>query len=501
MGAAMSRATTSRKERTASRFVPRSRKVRILATLGPASNSPDMIRQLAEAGADAFRINMSHGSHADHEKLIAAIRGLESELERPTTILADLQGPKLRVGRFKDDRAELKKGQVFCFDRDPAPGDSQRVSLPHREIFEAVEPGARLLVDDGKLVFRILEVSDDRIETRVDVGGTISNNKGLNLPDVLLPLAALTQKDRSDLTFALEHGVDWVALSFVQRPEDVAEARRLIGGKAYLLAKIEKPAAIDRLEGILELADAVMVARGDLGVEMPPEEVPPLQKRIVEAARRLGRPVVVATQMLESMIVAPSPTRAEVSDVATAVYDGADAIMLSAESASGKFPLESVAMMNRIAASAEADPTHYARVHFTETLPDATTNDAIARAAAEIVRTVGASAIVCFTSSGSTARRLARERPTVPLLVLTPQLKTARRLGLLWGAHAVRTRDVSSFEEMVGKSKRMALRHGLAKGGDRIIVTAGVPFGTPGSTNVVHVAQVIGDELERHKTS
>jgi pyruvate kinase len=486
-------------ESTQSRFVPRSRKVRILATLGPASDTPEMIRQLAEAGADAFRINMSHGSHADHQRRIEAIRSLEHELERPTTILADLQGPKLRVGRFKGDKAELEKGQRFVFDRDDRPGDAKRANLPHREIFEAVTPGTRLLVDDGKLVFRIDKAGKDRIETIVEVGGTISNNKGLNLPDVLLPLAALTEKDRSDLAFALEQGVDWIALSFVQRPEDVAEARRLIGGKAALLAKIEKPAAIERLEGILELADAVMVARGDLGVELPPEQVPPLQKRIVEAARRLGRPVVVATQMLESMIATPSPTRAEVSDVATAVYDGADAIMLSAESASGDFPCEAVAMMNRIATSVESDPTHYARVHFTETLPDATTNDAIARAAGEMTRTVGASAIVCFTSSGSTARRVARERPTVPLLVLTPSLKTARRLGLLWGAHAVRTRDVASFEEMVGKSKRMALRHSLAKGGDRIIVTAGVPFGTPGSTNVVHVARLIGNELERHK--
>ena len=486
------------KETQTSRFVPRSRKVRILATLGPASCTPDAIRALAEAGADAFRINMSHGSRADHEKLIAAIRGLESELDRPTTIVADLQGPKLRVGRFEGDQAELKSGQTFVFDRDDAPGDAARANLPHREIFEAVAPGARLLVDDGKLVFRIVAVDADRIRTLVEVGGIISNNKGLNLPDVLLPLAALTDKDRSDLAFALEHHVDWVALSFVQRPEDVAEARRLIGGKAALLAKIEKPAAIDRLEGILELADAVMVARGDLGVELPPEEVPPLQKRIVEAARRLGRPVVVATQMLESMISTPSPTRAEVSDVATAVYDGADAIMLSAESASGQYPCEAVEMMDRIAASAESDPTHHARVHFTETLPDATTNDAIARAAADMVQTVSASAIVCFTSSGSTARRVARERPTVPLLVLTPSLKTARRLGLLWGAHAVRTRDVHSFEEMVGKSKRMALRHGLAKAGERILVTAGVPFGVPGSTNVVHVARLIGDELERH---
>lgn len=489
------------KETEQSRFVPRSRKVRILATLGPASDTPDMIRQLAEAGADAFRINMSHGSHADHERRIAAIRALEHELDRPTTIVADLQGPKLRVGKFKGDKAELEKGQRFVFDRDDRPGDSKRANLPHREIFEAVEKGTRLLVDDGKLVFRIEQVGKDRLDTIVEVGGTISNNKGLNLPDVLLPLAALTEKDRSDLAFALEHGVDWIALSFVQRPEDVAEARRLIGGKASLLAKIEKPAAIERLEGILELADAVMVARGDLGVELPPEDVPPMQKRIVEAARRMGRPVVVATQMLESMIQSPSPTRAEVSDVATAVYDGADAIMLSAESASGQFPCEAVAMMNRIATSVESDPTHYARVHFTETLPDATTNDAIARAAGEMARTVGGAAIVCFTSSGSTARRVARERPTVPLLVLTPSVKTARRLGLLWGAHAVRTRDVSSFEEMVGKSKRMALRHRLAKGGDRIIVTAGVPFGTPGSTNVVHVARLIGDELERHRDS
>ncbi|HEY0446830.1 MAG TPA: pyruvate kinase, partial [Allosphingosinicella sp.] len=302
----------------ASQFVPRSRKVRILATLGPASSTPEMIRKLAEAGADAFRVNMSHGTHADHKKLIETIRGLEKELDRPTTILADLQGPKLRVGKFADGKATLENGQTFVLDRDSAPGDARRVNLPHREIFEAVQPDTRLLVDDGKLVLRVLKVDKDRIETLVEVGGTISNNKGLNVPDVVLPLAALTDKDRADLTFALDQHVDWIALSFVQRPEDVAEARRLIAGRAALLAKIEKPAAIERLDGILELADAVMVARGDLGVEMPPEAVPPLQKRIVEAARRIGRPVVVATQMLESMITSPSPTRAEVSDVATA---------------------------------------------------------------------------------------------------------------------------------------------------------------------------------------
>ena len=481
-------------------FAPRTRKVRILATLGPASNTPEMIRKLVKSGADAFRINMSHGSHADHAKLIEIIRNLEKELERPTTILADLQGPKLRVGRFDGDRTTLQNGQSFTFDRDTAPGTGKRVNLPHREIFDAVEPGTRLLIDDGKLVLRVSSANADRIETNVEVGGSISNNKGLNVPDVVLPLAALTQKDRTDLSFALDHHVDWIALSFVQRPEDVAEARRLIAGRAALLAKIEKPAAIERLDGILELADAVMVARGDLGVELPPEEVPPLQKRIVEAARRMGRPVVVATQMLESMITSPSPTRAEVSDVATAVYDGADAIMLSAESASGQFPCESVSMMNRIATSVEADPSHSARVHFTETLPDPTTNDAIAEAASNIVKTVEAAAIVCFTTSGSTARRVARERPTVPLLVLTPSQKTARRMGLLWGAHAVRTRDVSDFEEMVAKAKRMALRHKVAKGGQRVIITAGVPFGTPGSTNVIHIVRLVGDEVDRHKT-
>jgi pyruvate kinase len=483
-----------------SRFVPRSRKVRILATLGPASNTPDMIRRLAEAGADAFRINMSHGTHKDHAQLIEMIRALEKELDRPTTILADLQGPKLRVGKFEGDGGVmLEKGRTFVFDRDTAPGTSKRVELPHREIFGGVEKGTRLLLDDGKLVQRVVSAASDRIETIVEVGGRLSNNKGVNVPDVVLPLAALTDKDRADLVFALDSHVDWIALSFVQRPEDVAEARRLIAGRAALLAKIEKPAAVERLDGILELADAVMVARGDLGVELPPQAVPPLQKMIVEAARRMGRPVVVATQMLESMISSPSPTRAEVSDVATAVYDGADAVMLSAESASGQYPCEAVTMMNSIATSVEADPSHAERVHFTQTLPDPTTADAIAQAANTMVGTVGAAAIVCFTSSGSTARRLSRERPSVPLLVLTPTLRTARKLGILWGAHGVRTRDIANFEEMIAKAKRMALRHGVAKGGDRIVIIAGVPFGTPGSTNVIHIVRLVGDELERHR--
>ena len=475
---------------------PRQRKVRVLATLGPASNSAAMIEKLYRAGADAFRVNMSHGTQADKIALIAEIRSVEKKMQRPITILVDLQGPKLRVGTFIAGKVELHVGAPFRLDRDPAPGDATRVCLPHAEVFAALKPDTRLLLDDGKLVLRVSSKDDDQILTYVEVGGTLSDRKGLNVPDVVVPMAALTEKDRSDLAFALDQGVDWIALSFVQRPEDLAEARKLIGGKASLLAKIEKPAALDQLDAIVEMADAVMVARGDLGVELPPEAVPPAQKRIVETARRMGKPVVVATQMLESMITSPSPTRAEVSDVATAIYDGADAVMLSAESAAGAWPAESVGMMDRIAMSVEADPGYAARMHFTETRADPTTADALSEAAFDIAKTVSAAAIICFTLSGSTARRIARERPSVPILVLTPKTETARRLGLLWGAHAVKTRDVASFEEMLDKAKRMALRHNLAKAGDRVIIMAGVPFGTPGSTNVLHVVRLTGDELK-----
>jgi pyruvate kinase len=457
-----------------------------------------MISQLHAAGADAFRVNMSHGSHESQGKLIEAVRAVEKANGRPIAILADLQGPKLRIGRVAGGSAELVKGQAFRFDRHTAPGDAARVCLPHKEIFAALRPGARLLVDDGKIVLRATAVSEDAIDCVVEVPGTIKDNKGVNVPDVVVPLPALTPKDRADLSFALDCGVDWVALSFVQRPEDVAEARRLIGGRAALLAKIEKPAALERLEEILEIADAVMVARGDLGVELPPQNVPPAQKRIVAMARSLGKPVVVATQMLESMITSPSPTRAEVSDVATAIYDGADVVMLSAESAAGAWPVEAVSMMDAIAAQVEADPSYYGRVHFTEVAAGRSTPAAITAAAAEISRTIGARAIVCFTISGSTARRAARERPNVPVLCLTPSQTTARRMGLVWGVHAVTTRDVGNFEDMVAKSKRMALRSGLAKGGDPLVLIAGVPFSTPGTTNVVHVVRLTGDELKNY---
>jgi pyruvate kinase len=480
---------------------PRSRKVKILATLGPASSDAKMIRKLMVAGADAFRINMSHGNQKQKAKLVDAIRALEKEFHRPTTILFDLQGPKLRVGPFEGGRASLEKGARFTFDQTEQLGDSRRVHLPHPELFDTIKPGNRILIDDGKIRLTVIEADKRQIVTEVRVGGTVSDNKGVNVPDVVVPIPALTEKDRDDLQFALDQRADWIALSFVQRPEDVAEARSLIGERAALLAKIEKPAAIDRLTDIIALADAVMVARGDLGVELPPEQVPPLQNRIVATARQFGKPVVVATQMLESMITSPTPTRAEVSDVATAIYDGADAVMLSAESAAGKYPCEAVQMMDRIAVSAESDPSYQARIHFTQTRLEPTTADALAGSARQIAHTVSATAMVCYTSSGATARRIARERPPVPLLAMSPSQHNARRMGLLWGVHAVHSRDVGSFEEMVEKGKRMALRHQIAKGGDRIVLMAGIPFGTAGSTNVLHVVRLVGDELERYQKS
>ncbi|MFQ3595134.1 MAG: pyruvate kinase [Sphingomonadaceae bacterium] len=476
---------------------PRSRNVKVLATLGPASATKERIRELHEAGADAFRVNMSHGEPGSRAALIATVRGLEAELGRPMTILADLQGPKIRIGAFRDGPVLLEAGARFCLDLGDAPGDATRVTLPHPEILGALAPGNRLLLDDGKIVLRVTSAAADGVATEVVTGGRLSDRKGVNIPDVVVPMAALTAKDREDLARALELGVDWIALSFVQRGEDVAEARKLIGGRASLLAKIEKPAALAALPEILELADAIMVARGDLGVELPPEKVPGAQKALVAAARRAGKPVVVATQMLESMIQSPTPTRAEVSDVANAIYDGADAVMLSAESAAGAHPVESVAMMDSIAREVERDPVYRQQMSFAETRPEPTTADAMSAAARTIQQVVSARAVVCFTRSGSTARRVARERVGSPILVLTPTIATARRLGLVWGVHAVHTRDVTGFEEMVGKARRMALRHQVAGAGDRLVVVAGVPFGVPGSTNVIHVATLAGDELQR----
>jgi pyruvate kinase len=469
----------------------RQRKAKIVATLGPASTTRKQIEALFKAGADIFRLNLSHGTHEDHKARYDIIREIEDDLDRPIGVLVDLQGPKLRVGTFKDGGVDLKAGQSFRFDLDSKkPGDEKRAPLPHPEILEAVAPGSNLLLDDGRIRVVVKKEGKDCIDCEVLTGGRLTDRKGVNIPDAVLKVSPLTRKDREDLRFGLDLGADWIALSFVQRPEDIAEARRLIAGRARIIAKLEKPAAIEHLEEIIELSDAVMVARGDLGVELPAEVVPGLQKRIVVASRRAGKPVVVATQMLESMVNAPTPTRAEASDVATAIYDGADAVMLSAESASGKYPNEAVSIMNRIIEQTERDPSYRRIIDAQHSDPEATGADAISAAAAQVARTLTASAIVTYTTSGSTALRVARERPDAPILCLTEDLATARRLALLWGAHCVHTADIRTFGEMVDKATRVALKQEFAKKGERLVITAGVPFGRPGSTNTLRVAWI-----------
>ncbi|NWG45483.1 MAG: pyruvate kinase [Alphaproteobacteria bacterium] len=468
------------------------RHVKIIATLGPSSSTPEGIRALIDAGADLFRINMSHADHETLRRLVGMIRNAEAAIARPIGILADLQGPKLRCGRFAGGKADLAVGARFRLDLDPAPGDATRVGLPHPEIFKALEPGSCLLLNDGKIRLRVTEAAEDHAATVVEVGGVLSDRKGVNVPDVVLPLSALSEKDRSDLSAALDAGVDWIALSFVQRPDDVAEARKAVGGQAGIMAKIEKPAALTHLDEIITLSDALMVARGDLGVELPIEQVPGWQKRITRACRRAGRPVVVATQMLESMIEAPVPTRAEVSDVSTAVFEGADAVMLSAESASGRYPVEAVTMMDRIGRTVETDPNYRAILDAQRTEPEATTPDAIMHAARLVTETLRIPAIVCYTNSGSTALRAARERPDAAILALTPRVETARRLRLAWGVTCVTTEDARDFDDMIERACRIAFKSGVARAGQRIVVTAGVPLGTPGATNLLRIAFVGG---------
>ncbi len=468
----------------------RQRSAKIVATLGPASSSPAKLRALFDAGVDVFRCNFSHGTHDDHKALFTAIRHIESETGRPIGILADLQGPKLRLGNFAEGRVTLLAGASFRLDLDDRLGDKNRAPLPHPEVFRALQPGNELLVDDGKVRLKITDCGPDFAETNCLVGGTLSNHKGVNVPHCVLPISAVTDKDRADLSFALENGADWIALSFVQRPEDVAEGRKLVGGAAGLMVKLEKPSAIAHLQEIIDLSDALMVARGDLGVEMPPEDVPTVQRRIVHACRLSGKPVIVATQMLESMVGAPTPTRAEASDVATAVYEGADAVMLSAETAVGQYPVEAVAIMDRIARRVQQDPLYFTALDATRMAHDETNPDAISAAACQVAHTLGAAAIVSFTSSGATALRAARERPAAPILAMTPNLGTARRLALLWGAHCVHSADIRGFGDMVQKAVRAAHREGLAHAGQRVVITAGVPFGTPGSTNILRIAWV-----------
>jgi pyruvate kinase len=468
----------------------RRRRTKVIATLGPASSSPEMIERLYRAGADVFRLNFSHGSHADHAERIGIIRALEGKVGRPVGILADVQGPKLRVGRFGGGRVQLQAGQPFRLDLNPTPGDVRRVNLPHPEIIAAARIGTTLLLDDGKLRFRVTHVREDHLETEVVVGGPLSDRKGVNVPDVALPIPALTEKDRQDLAFALQHGIEYVGLSFVQRPEDVAEAREITAGRAWIMVKMEKPQAVENLDAILALSDCVMVARGDLGVELPPEEVPLVQKRLVRAARAAGKPVVVATQMLESMIAAPAPTRAEASDVATAVFDGADAVMLSAETAAGQYPWEAVNMMDRILARVEQDGGWRALTDAARPEPEPTSAGAIAAAARQVAHTIKAEAIATFTSTGSTTLRMARERPDCPILGLTANEASARRLAVVWGVHPVMAPEPNSMSEMVTRALRAAQAEGFVKSGDEVVVTAGVPFGIPGTTNALRVAAV-----------
>ncbi|QBR70713.1 pyruvate kinase [Beijerinckiaceae bacterium] len=467
----------------------RLRRCKIIATLGPVSANPAMISALFHAGADLFRINMSHATHDQMREQVRMIRALQEECGRPIGILLDLQGPKLRIGTFKDRAVRLVAGDIFTFDSKSEPGDQNRVWLPHPEILRALQPGHTILIDDGKVRLHVSESTGTRAVAVVDVAGEVSNRKGVSLPDTEIPVSSITGKDRADLEAGLEAGVDWIAVSFVQRPDDVVEVKKLTRGRALVMSKLEKPQAISRLDEIVEISDALMVARGDLGVEMPLEKVPGLQKRINRTARRLGKPVVVATQMLESMISAPVPTRAEVSDVATAVFEGADAVMLSAESAAGSYPAEAVATMNKIAEEVERDAYYRSIINAQRAPPEATNADAIAIAVAAryFAETLDLKAIVAWTSSGATAFRIARERPEAPILALTPNRDTACRLALVWGVHAVVTKDAHDVDDMSKRACKFAGREGFAKAGERVIIIAGVPFGTPGATNMVRI--------------
>jgi pyruvate kinase len=468
----------------------RTRHAKIVATLGPASSGPEMIRALFKAGADVFRFNFSHGSHQDHQKRYDIVRSIEQETGRPIAVLADLQGPKLRVGRLAEGPITLEEGERIRFDLDPAPGTSDRVPLPHPEVFAALKPGVQLLIDDGKMRLEVEEAIKDSAVARVLIGGPLSERKGLSVVGAVLPVSAVTEKDRRDLAFALEMGADWIALSFVQRPQDLDELRELAGRPVSVITKLEKPSAVERLEEVVARSDAVMVARGDLGVEMPPQKVPTIQRQVLRACRRAGKPVIVATQMLESMIEAPTPTRAEASDVATAVYDGADAVMLSAESAAGRYPVEAVRIMSEIIAEVERDPHYRKATDAAHPEPEATVSDVICDAVRRSAAILPIAALVTYTAAGRTALRAARERPAAPILSLTPDLATARRLALVWGTHAVQVQEFCRLSEIVDNAFAIVAHEGFAKPGDTIAITGGMPFGISGGTNLLRIAQV-----------
>ena len=468
----------------------RHRRAKIVATLGPASCCPEMIEKLFQAGVDVFRLNFSHGNHEDHRANYESIRNLEAKTGRPIPILMDLQGPKLRIGSFKTGSITLEAGQEFHFHLDVVEGDKTKVQLPHPEIFRALVPGTELLLDDGRVRVRVKSVNEKNAVCEVTVGGQLSDRKGLNIPGVRLPISALTDKDRKDLAFGLELGADWVALSFVQQPDDIKEAREIIAGKALLVAKLEKPEAIEHLDEIIQCSDALMVARGDLGVEMPPEDVPIIQKRIIEACRRAGKPVIVATQMLESMVSSPSPTRAEASDVATAIYEEADAVMLSAESASGQYPVEAVTMMDRIIRRVEEDPAYENSYIISQ--DDSSTSMSITAATRQVAESVNAAVVATFTTTGNTSFLAAKARPSCPILGVTPNIKVARQLNLAWGVHPIQSQEITSLSEAVSCALEVSVQEGFAMQGDRLVITAGVPFRVAGSTNVIRIAEVRG---------
>ena len=466
---------------------------KIVATLGPASSSVETVLELAKAGANVFRLNFSHGDHSEHVARIKAIRMVERELGRPLGIFADLQGPKFRLGTFSEGKVQLSKGQKIRFDLNSTPGDENRVQLPHPEILSALSVGNRLLIDDGKMIMQVVSVDEDRVVAVAEVDGTLSDRKGVSLPDCEIQVSALTDKDRKDLAFVLENGINSVALSFVQRPEDLIELRGLTGKQTQIIAKIEKPSALNYLDEIIKHSDAVMVARGDLGVELPPEKVPSVQKKIVAAARNIGRPVIVATQMLETMITAPTPTRAESSDVATAVYDGVDAVMLSAETAAGEYPVEAVTMMSRIIREVESDPLHRSLMEASRQDNEKTKTDAISAAARQVAPTIDAKAVICYSTSGKTAMRAARERPEAPIVAMAYDLETARSLCLVWGVRPiVCPDDVKDMREMVQTALRVTQEKGFVEAGDTVVITAGVPFGSAGNTNILRIAEIGG---------
>jgi len=471
----------------------RRRKAKIVATLGPSSSEEKVIRGLFDAGVDVFRLNFSHGEHQDHKNRVEIIRRIEQEAGRPIGILMDIQGPKLRLGEFKNQQVELGIGQTYQLDLEPGVGGERRAPLPHSEIFTALKVGNELMIDDGRVRLKVTECSDRHAVTEVVVGGVISNHKGVNVPGVILPISVITDKDRRDLTYGLSLGVDWVAQSFVQQPDDVRELSELVNGRAAIMVKLEKPSALENLDHILDLCDGMMVARGDLGVELPPQQVPVVQKKIIRRCRQAGKPVVIATHMLDSMVTVPVPTRAEASDVATAIYDGADAVMLSAESAAGDYPVQSVKMMDNIIYEVEQDPAYSNIIAAQRPEPKATTADAVCNALQRVTHVLSSAATVTYTASGSTSLRAARERPEAPILSLTPEIGTARYLAMAWGVHAVTVNvanENADLMQVINAAKDIAVRENFAQSGEAVVIAAGLPFGTSGTTNLLHIAWV-----------